>query len=338
MYYQPEWEDEMLLRELSQTKLALGGNVTLSIVTSMSDKDVSELFDQLWQQVFMFERRFSRFLPDSELSEFNRLTGRKTLITHEFRDLLIQAKQLGIGTGGLYNPFIIPVLQRIGYDKSAAPEYEIDTVIDYANRRVVSIDSLEIDDTTAKIPFATALDLGGCGKGYLADQLGKFLQAQPVQGYWLSLGGDIVTMGHDSNNNPITVDIQNANDLAGTTDWIIKCPKKHFAIATSGTFNRAGQNMRLGEHHIIDPITLKSAVSDIRLATVCADSGFRADVLASCAVILGSDKALSFLKKHGVKSALLQGIDKNGVTFEKIFGGQITKIPGIKLEEVFAHA
>ena len=323
MYDNAKWEYDMLLNEISQTKLALGSDVSLTIVTDMDINDVKKLFDQLWEKVFIFERRFSRFLPMSELSLFNRSTGLNTPITSEFKDLLVNAKRLGSETEGLYNPFILPALQKTGYIKSAASGYQNDSQIDYTNRRVVDIDRLVIEDNSAQIPYGTAIDLGGCGKGYLADQLGQILQNKSDQGYWLSLGGDIVTMGYDKLGQPINLNIQDANDLSSTTNWIIGCPIEHFAVATSGTFKRIGQDNKKDWHHIIDPLTQKPAETDIRLATVCADTAIKADVLASCAVILGSKVAIRFLKAQGVKSAILQCVDENGVFFEKVFGKNI---------------
>ena len=326
------------MREISQTKTALGGDVTLSIATDMTDGDVSKLFDYLWQTVYIFERRFSRFLPMSELSIFNRSTGLKTSITSDFKDLLVSAKQIGLESNGLYNPFILPAVQKAGYKKSAVLGYEHDAQIDYTNRRVVDISRLNIADNWAQIPYGTAIDIGGCGKGYLADQLSQILAKQSVQGYWLSIGGDIATMGLDKFGRHIKVDIQNAGNLTNITDWIIDCPTKNFSVATSGTFRRVGQNGDKDWHHIINPTTLEPAITDIRLATVCADSAIKADVLASCAVILGSKKAPAFLKKRGVKSAILQCIDENGVAFEKVFGSNIKKNKSKSYVRIFQNA
>jgi len=315
----------MRLRELSQTKLALGGDVTLSIVTDTSAGAADTLFGELWRQVYKFERQFSRFLPQSELSVFNRSTGLKTSITLDFRQLLLSARLLSQETNGLYNPFILPALQRAGYKKSAVAGYEHDIQADYTDRRVVEVDHLVIGDDWAEIPYGTALDLGGCGKGYLADQLGETLKNQSVQGYWLSLGGDIATMGRDENDKQLILAIRDAKNLETASEWVVVCPPEHTSVATSGTYRRKGQDIKKDWHHIIDPLTLEPAVTDIRLATVCAATAVRADVLASCAVILGSKKAPAFLRKHGAVAALLQCVNDKEVNFEKVFGERIMK-------------
>lgn len=316
----------MRLNELVQTNQALGGEVTLSVVTSASSEALSLMFEKLWRQVYIFERQFSRFLPMSELSVFNRAAGLKTQISPEFKKLLTSAKTLGIKTGGLYNPFILPALQRAGYRQSATLGYENDVQEDHSFKQVVTVEHLVIGDTWASIPYGTAIDMGGCGKGYLADQLGQTLRDQAgVEGYWLSLGGDISTWGCDALGKNIMLGIQDAEDLDSNTDWIINCPRKHAGVATSGTFRRQNQNNDKAWHHIIDPISLSPAVTDIRLATVCADSAIEADVLASCAIILGSEKAPAFLKKYGAKAVLLQCTNNVGENFDIQFGSMIKK-------------
>ena len=327
----------MRLRSFSQTKVALGGATNLSFVANMSLKSAESIFRKLWKQVFDFEKKFSRFIPNSELSIFNRSTGTKNSISPEFRNLLLAAGNLGQKTDGLYNPFIMPALQRAGYTKSATPGYEDDKQIDYRERNLANVDRLVVEDDWAIIPYGTAIDLGGCGKGYMGDLLGETLQNEGVQGYWLSLSGDIVTYGMDENNNRFSLGIQNAEFIDQTIDWQIDCPVSASAVATSGTFNRNNQSGRDNSHHIIDPVTQKSAETDILLATVCADNGLLADVLASCAVILGSKKAPTFLKSHGATSALIQYKGETGRIEVVKFGKQFRQITQSR-KVVFGYA
>jgi len=230
---------------------------------------------------------------------------------------------LGIKTKGVYNPFILPALQRAGYIRSALPGYENNPQDNYQNRSVVNVEQLEIGDYWATIPYGTAIDLGGCGKGYLADQLAEEIMNYSIYGYWLSLDGDIATYGYDENGNNLTLSIQSANNINDVSDWMIRCPSKQSGVATSGVFSRKNQKESKEWHHIIDPITLKPARTDIRLATVCANNVIDADVLASCAIIFGSDKAERFLSHCGAKAWLLQCVDDKGVSFEKKYGSFI---------------
>jgi thiamine biosynthesis lipoprotein len=199
-------------------------------------------------------------------------------------------------------------------------------VDDFSDRHVVPIAKLTVNADRASIPYGTAIDMGGCGKGYLADQLREPLDRPDIYGYRLSLGGDIATAGHDEHGEPWVLYIQDANNLSGEVDLAIHCPSTPFAVATSGTFRRKNQTKAKDWHHIIDPLTLRPATTDVRLATVCASSALEADVFASCAVLLGSQKAPKILKKQEVQAMLLQCADETGV-FEEHFGSVIRKTP-----------
>ncbi|MEI7683343.1 MAG: FAD:protein FMN transferase [Candidatus Saccharibacteria bacterium] len=326
MYYYTKRSNDLRLGEASQTKFALGGDVTFGLVSSLSAAGLNDLFNRLWRQVYAFERQFSRFLPASELTAFNHSDGLRIPISPEFKDLLLAAQDMSFRTRGLYNPFILPALQHAGYLKSAVTGYGDDPQDDYSGRQVVTAEKLQIGDDWASIPHGTAIDIGGCGKGYLADRLAISLKEEPVTGYWLSLGGDVATMGSDKDGANLIINIQNAQKLDEVSDWLVKCPKKVSAIATSGTFKRKNQVGKADWHHIIDPISLKPALTDVLLATVCADTAIKADVLASCAVILGSKQAPAFLKQHGAQSALLQCSNEDGESFEVQFGNRIVEL------------
>lgn len=319
----------MHLKEYASTKLALGSDTTFVLFSTASEAINNQLFQKLWHTTFTFEKRFSRFIPMSELSTFNRSAGLKVVISPEFKEILTTARELAKQTEGLYNPFMLPAVQRAGYLHSAAAGYEADPVDDFTARQVVGIEHLEIGEDWARIPYGTAIDLGGCGKGYLAEQLRDLLNKDHIMGYWLSLGGDIATFGVGADSQQISVHVQNAQTISIDFPVKILCPTTEFAVATSGTFRRKNQQSKKYWHHIIDPRTLLPAETDILLATVACNNALDADVLASCAVILGSKKAPTFLKEHGAQGYILQGKDTNGY-FAKQHGQMVVKSKQVK--------
>lgn len=309
MYNNPERGDDMRLAEYVTTQKALGGPVTLGFVSGATSDNATRLMKHLWLEVYAFEKRFSRFLETSELSIFNKRAGARTSISASFEELLRIAQQQALSTQGLYNPFILPALQKAGYVGTADTTYEGDTTTNYMNRTVTDVSQLVVEKGYASIPYSSAIDLGGCGKGYLADQLGAILRTNSVQGYWLELSGDIATFGHDADGNPVTIEVQSA--AGGALEQHILCPKSPSGVATSGTFHRPSQTS-LARHHIIDPRTAKPAETDVKLATVQADTALDADVLAACAVIVGSKQAPDYLRQHGARAWILQLLNEKG--------------------------
>lgn len=310
-----EHTESAMLDTYFHTETALGSKATLLLVVDHDDTEYAHgTLAKLWRRVFEFEKQFSRFLPNSELSQFNRTAGPRTSITPEFRDLLIAAKQISSTTEGLFNPFILPALQRAGYTKSMVKGYEHEPHDDYSNLQVATPDQLIIGDTWASIPYGSAIDMGGCGKGYLADKLSEMVKEDAsIKGYWFSLGGDIVGGGYDASGNAWKVELQESDANEAEGEAYVQTSTKPFAVATSGTRIRGGKHKGKVWHHILDPRTSQPAETDIFMASVTGESAIHADVLASCAIILGSDDGPKFLKKQPeVKGYLLQCMNDAG--------------------------
>lgn len=305
-----------------QKQLALGSIVEFCIVSNAPQPQINQLYADLWHTVFAFEKRCSRFLPASELSFLNRRSGLQHHISPELRDILVAAKTLSQRTDGLFNPFILPALQAAGYVHSMVSGHHNDPTDDHSGKDVPPIDQLEIGDTWARIPFNSAIDLGGCGKGYIADQIADTLPAF-VDGFWLSFGGDIIVGGSDEGGTSWKIGIQDARDNNTDITAITVPIGSRVGIATSGTGLRQGIKNGTKWHHIIDPRSLRPAVTDVLTATVCHSSALRADVLASCAVIVGHRAASTFLHSNQTPAALIQ-YQSDGSLQQTSFGDVFT--------------
>ncbi len=266
---------------------ALGSAVVVTIVHARTPAYGESIAAAVRQRVGAFEKRFSRFLPDSELSAFNRRAGKKVRVSGAFGRLLTAAIDLSAATGGLYNPFVLPALQHAGYRGSwPSPEQGV-AGTDFSERRIVLATNISTGPGWARIPQDTALDFGGIGKGYLLDELAAFLDTKGLDGYWLSLGGDIICNGYDTDSRPWQIGVQHAEDARK----IITTVDNHgtrLAVATSGVTKRQGSHNGQLWHHLIDPRTGKPAATTVLTATVTAEQATAADVYAKCAVIAGA--------------------------------------------------
>lgn len=297
----------------TKTCFALGGEVSLNFVSDQTNAFADQIFSQILEIIYVFEKKFSRFLPDSELTVVNNNAGSTTKISQELTNLLMMAQKFSKITDNLFNPFVLPAIQRTGYTSTSDPDYSDDHSPNYALRSVYSPDKLKLDPKTSTIliPKNSAIDLGGIGKGYLADQIGDFLRTKNVVGYWLNFSGDIATYGTQINGSSISMNIQDADAPDKSLPEIIICPNSQYGVATSGTLKRQSHGKKLLDHHIIDPRTGLSASTDVILATVGAKSCTQADILASCAVILGSKLAPKWLEDHGADQYFIQSRSNN---------------------------
>lgn len=271
-----------------QIKTALGSDATLIVVGP--EPILADNLSALWAQIDAFEQAFSRFLPTSELSAFNRAAGAKTPISADFRRLLLAAKRYGQSTQGIFNPFVLPIMQRVGYTHSWTDPTRAGD--DHSLAELSDIEALEIGPDWARIPPRTALDLGGIGKGYLLDQLAAALPAA-LAGYCFSLGGDILAGGSAPKGKPWLIPIALASQPGVDAAHVTIPLGSTLAVATSGTTKRRGVGPAGPWHHLIDPRTGQPSVSTVLTATVCARSATAADIAATCAVITGATPALT---------------------------------------------
>jgi thiamine biosynthesis lipoprotein len=266
-----------------------------------------------------FERRFSRFKIDSELSRLNAAAGSEFLASAEMIDLLKAARELYRETDGIFEPLILPQLLRAGYTKSFDIHLEAwppSKSFDHLEARPPSksFADVVINETynSVWLPAGVQIDLGGIGKGYAADLVCAYL-TDDQKNFWISLGGDIRFCG-DLNGSPWQVGVQDPfNHEKDLFDVVIS--GEFCAVATSGTTKRrfAHADGRESSHHIIDPRTGHSAASGIVATTVVADTAARADVLAKSALILGAQAGVELINKLPHAECLL--IDDKGATY-----------------------
>jgi thiamine biosynthesis lipoprotein len=284
------------MKRYQQIEYKLGSEAVITLVAHPMVK-IDSLFLEIWQYVDDFEQRFSRFRPDSELSLFNAQSGHNVKVSPEFTKLLQETKYYSKLTGGIFNPFILPSLQQAGYVGSW-PEPDIyDSKLDLRGRKIANAEMINLKNDLAMIPYETALDFGGIGKGYLLNSLSHILDKKQIHNYWLSLGGDVICNGKDVDGKAWEIEIAKASDNKMTLAVVTNEKVGKIAIATSGVTKRRGKNW----HHIIDPRTGGSANTNILSVTVVCSSAIAADVYAKSILI---DSFIEFAKSKSSKRIL----------------------------------
>lgn len=297
------------MQRLQQQFHALGSDIYITLIGD-SRFPFEATFQALHHEITSFERRFSRFLPESELTAFNSNAGNDTSVSATFIELLHACMQIAEATDGLYNPFILPALQKAGYKGSWPSPQNLAGASDFSDRQVVPYTELQISTHSACIPANSALDFGGIGKGYLLDKLCDDLRPRQLHGYWISLGGDIACRGYDLDNQPWAVYVQHASIPDRMIGTLTNTGGSPLFIATSGVTKRRGENSQGSWHHIINPQTGLPADTAVLTATVTATSGVKADVYAKTIVIAGKQQARKLKDVGEIRSFILQYEDK----------------------------
>lgn len=300
-----------MLTRYQESAHKLGSEVVITIV---DDQNPSQMFKYIWGMIDEFEDNFSRFRPYSEVSKLNMIPGKKFKASGELIDIIKLSNNFHKNTFGIYNPLILPSLQRVGYLSSwpnpAATSLE---QLDYRSRKAKPNTYIEVGDNFIKLPPGSALDLGGIGKGYLLDKLHRLLTERGVKNFFLSLGGDLICSGSDLSNKGWKVGVASALKEDEDIDQVCLAGGKQYrAIASSGVTKRRGQDW----HHLIDPRTVLPSKSDIVMASVISAEGVTSDILAKVLLINGSSEAQAIAESYNI-GYLLQVVKEDKIEIVK---------------------
>ena len=261
----------------------------------------AQLVDRGRARVADLERRWSRFLPDSEVSELTRRAGTPVSVSPETALLVELAVEAFRLSGGSFDPTVLGDVVRAGYDRSfdarlgasagLSPEPEVEMPVErdelghhHLRRLVTGCSDIEIDGAAVCLPEGTGFDPGGIGKGLAADLVTEELLEAGAEGACLSLGGDVRVRGVGPDDEPWTVAVEHP----WAAEPIARIGLLDGAVATSTSLKRRWAVAGEMRHHLIDPGTGRPSDSDLTLVSAVAGNGWVAEILAKSVLLRGS--------------------------------------------------
>jgi len=213
------------------------------------------------------ERRWSRFMPQSDVARINGGAGRPVEVAAATVDLVAAALAWNRRTDGVFAPLVGARLAGWGYHRrlgDATAEPEPGTVPDSSGIE------LDVEHRTVQIPAGTQLDLGGIGKSWSGVRAGALLAERVTdRRLIIDAGGDLTI-------------VRGTHSIA-TAAGAIRAEAGE-GVATSSS-ERRSWNVPTGgrAHHLIDPTTGNPGARGT--AVVAGTDPVAADVLASCLVL-----------------------------------------------------
>lgn len=254
-------------------------------------------------EIARLELLWSRFRPDSEVSEVNRSAGRWVRVSAETVELFDRAVLATVVTGGRYDPTVLGAVVRAGYDRTFDEIASADRYHGPFSDLRLGAGDIEIDHAASavRLPDRVGFDPGGIGKGLAADLVTARIDAEGVAGILVNLGGDLRAIGYGPDGDDWTVDL----DPAATGHPHARVVLDHGAVATSTTLRRRWTIRGTERHHVIDPAAGTSAASDVVAASVIAARGWQAEVLAKAAIVAGLADGARLIASIGAHALLV---------------------------------
>lgn len=238
------------------------------------------------------EQRWSRFLPDSEISRLNAAAGAVCTVSPETYRLVERAEFARVATGGRFNPFVLDRLQSLG-DGVDLPL--VDGVLEA--QAVIDPTVILVEGASAvHIPSGARFDPGGIGKGLAGDIVAERLVAAGAASVQVELGGDVRLVGRGWRGERWTVDVReprHRRTVIGTIEL------DDGAVATSSVLGRRWRRGNAEMHHIIDPSTGLPSTSDLVAVTATSSELWWAEIVAKTVLMSGSDRAAGLMETFG---------------------------------------
>lgn len=252
------------------------------------------------EKMLDWHERFSRFLPESELSRLNADPRRTVPVGPLMESLARAVGEAGALTGGLVDATLVREVRAAGYGGDITEPLGLRAALALAPERAPAHGRTDGDWSRIRVgsgavtrPPGVQIDSGGLAKGLLADVLAGELSAQ--RSFAVDCGGDLRVGG--SGGLPRQVHVQSPFDesILHTFELITG------GVATSGIGRRSWRDDRgRAAHHLLDPSTGEPAFTGVVQATALAPTGLLAEIRAKAALLGGPALAARWLPDGGV--------------------------------------
>lgn len=229
------------------------------VVSGGDPADVAAVFER-------WEATFSRFRPESELSQVNTSPRPALRVSPLFARTLRTALDVVSATDGLVDPTLGTALVHAGYDADFGELPEDGPLGASVPSRLSEV---RLDGRILRRTPGLLLDLNGVVKALAVDEAVSVLSGDG----FVSAGGDLAVRGSADVGLP-----------GGGAVRVL-----HGGLATSGTASRRWRRGGAEQHHLIDPRTGRPSRSPWLQVTVSGASCLDADVAAKAAFLLGAD-------------------------------------------------
>jgi thiamine biosynthesis lipoprotein len=240
-------------------------------------------------ELIAIDQACSRFRDDAEIALVHRALGGPVVVSPLLAEAISVALDVAKSTDGAVDPTVGESLIGLGYDRDFKRVPPTGTSVARVAHPARGYRCIEFDevDRVVRVPLGIILDLGATAKAFAADRAAARIAVATGAGVLVNLGGDISTAGRSPEWGwPIGL-ARACSFEPRDADVVVAIHSG--GLASSGTsvrtWHRNGQRL----HHIIDPRTGTSAVTDWQLISVAASSCVHANAASTAGIVWGDD-------------------------------------------------
>ena len=245
--------------------------------------------------------KMSTYLPDSELSRFNRhAAGTPFAMSDDTLAVFALAQQVSLATDGAFDITVAPLVDAWGFGPGRAHRVvgaaEAAALAARVGWRGIAVDVTA--GTAAKVRADLRADLSGIAKGFAVDRAARALDALGIADYMIEAGGEVRTRGWNAEGRPWRIAIERPDATPQRPHFVV--PLSGLSMATSGDYRIYFEEGGRRYSHEIDPATGQPIRHGLASVSVVAPECGYADAMATALIVLGPDKGYALAAARNV--------------------------------------
>lgn len=250
----------------------------------------------------------STYLPESEISRFNRFRGGEWFeVSPDTMTVVAKALQVSDQTDGAFDVTVGPLVNLWSFGPEDQPE-RIPTDDEIADAKAKTgfrlIEVRRQPPALRKTLPEVYIDLSGIAKGFAVDAIAELFELQGIERFMIEIGGEVRTSGRKQDGTPWRIGIESpVSVMRGPPQQIVDL--ENCALATSGDYRNYFEQDGRRYSHTIDPRT--GSPIEHRLASVSVISAdcMTADAMATALSVMGPDDAYQHAEEHKLDVLLI---------------------------------
>lgn len=263
-----------------------------------------------------FDDALSGYISTSVISNLNNAPAGEFAYEDEydyFNRCYSLSQEVYALTEGAFDPTVYPLVDGWGFMKDienvpdSAVVDSLRALVGFQNgyhfNYLAETDEAGITKPLNKILKNTPnakLDFNAVAQGLAVDVLAEKLESLGAKNYFVEIGGEIRVSGKNADSEfwRIGIDKPIANSTAVDRELQDVVQLENKSIATSGSYRKFYEKNGVKYSHTLNPKTGYPVTHSLLSATVIAETCGMADAMATAFMVMGHQKAISFMENH----------------------------------------
>ena len=283
-------------------------SITIYDMEDMSEENANAAIDSTFGLCADLEALISATVETSDVYRVNEAGGAAVECSDETVELLQMGMDYGDLSGGKFD---ITLGQETDLWDFHGENPAVPSASD-VEKALAAVDYQQIQISGNKVSMAKPegkINLGGIGKGFIADRAAGHLESLGVHSAIVNFGGNIVSIGSNGKN-PFKIGIKDPNSESG--DILGAVTVEDATVVTSGVYERCFEQDGKTYHHILDVETGYPVDSDVLSVTLVAPKGYSGvcDALSTTCLIYGVEEGMKLIE--GADNIEAVFVDRDG--------------------------